>query len=386
MKKHKLTSLVCLFFVLAFLISAFSGGLTLLFSSKSVGCNAQAYTSARAMCIMEASTKRVLDAKNENATLPMASTTKIMTAITAIENCKDLDAKFEISPKAVGISGTSLYLRKGENFSCRELLYGLMLISGNDASVAIAEHVGGTTARFVEMMNKTAKKIGAKSSHFDNPHGLDSKTHYTSAYDLALITSYALSNPTFKEIVSTQNIKITNTEGKTRYLKNKNKLLTSLEGCCGVKTGFTNDAGRCLVSSCERDGMTLVCVVLNCGPMFEESKTLLEAGFSSYKIYDLTEGYNLPKTIKVCEGRKSEVEIATKESYFYPLKENELAAVRYEINIQKEVEAPLAKGSEVGEVKIFIDNNLHFSEKIYTMENVRRNSIWQKVKDFVDRW
>ena len=132
--------------------------------------------------------------------------------------------------------------------------------------------------------------------------------------------------------------------------------------------------------------MTLVCVVLNCGPMFEESKTLLEAGFSSYKIYDLTEGYNLPRTIKVCEGRKSEVEIATKESYFYPLKENELAAVRYEINIQKEVEAPLAKGSEVGEVKIFIDNNLHFSEKIYTMENVRRNSIWQKVKDFVDRW
>ena len=381
--KSKLTSIICITFVLIFLFSVCAGAVSI-FTKRSAF--AESYTSAKAMCVMESGSKRVLASKNCDTKLAMASTTKIMTAITAIESGKDLDSPFIISPKAVGVSGTSLYLRQGEVFTLRDLLYGLMLISGNDASVAIGEYVGGNVTKFVEMMNEKAKGIGALNSHFDNTHGLDSKTHYTTAYDLALITSYAMANDTFREIVSCKNTKITNADGKTRYLKNKNKLLSSLVGCNGVKTGFTDDAGRCLVTSCERDGMNVVCVVLNCGPMFEESAQLLNEAFKEYHLVDLTSGYAFKDKLKVEEGEEEYVDIATFGSYCYPLKSSELKKVKYVYDIEKSVEAPVEKGREVGEVKIFIDNDLHFSEKIYTIENVRRNSIFRKLKDLIEQW
>lgn len=384
--KNKLRSALCLLFVLIFLFAATAGGLSLLFSDSN-NTFAESYnTSAKAMCVMEASSQRVLAQKNSSAQLPMASTTKIMTAITAIESGVDLNKVFEISPRAVGVSGTSLYLRAGEKFTLRDLLYGLMLISGNDASVAIGEYVGGSVEKFVEMMNKKAQEIGATNSHFDNTHGLDSKNHYTTAYDLALITSYAMQNPTFKEIVSTKNIKITNSDGKNRYLKNKNKLLSSLEGCNGVKTGFTDDAGRCLVTSCERDGMDVVCVVLNCGPMFEESAALLDKAFKEYHLVDLTSGYAFKTKLKVESGQQDYVKIGTYGSYYYPLRTDELKKVKYKYTIDESVEAPVESGRAIGQVEIFIDNDLHFSEKIYTMENVRRNSIWEKLKDLIEQW
>ena len=381
----KIRSIICLSFVLIFLFSFFAGGLRIVLAKEMVS-HAEDLTSAKAMCVMETSTNRVLYSKNEGKQLPMASTTKIMTAITAIENCDDLDENFEVSKKAIGISGTSIYLKNGEKMSVRDLLYGLMLVSGNDASVAIAEHISGKTSDFVALMNETAKRIGANNSHFDNTHGLDSEMHYTTAYDLALITSYALNNPTFREIVSTKNTKITNADGKTRYLKNKNKLLNLMDGCCGVKTGYTDDAGRCLVSSCERNGMRVVCVVLNCQPMFEESSFLLDKAFNEYKMIDLTEGYDFNREIDVIDGRANQVKIGTNEHYFYPLKDEEKKNVTYKYDIQQTIEAPVTKGSEVGEIKIFINNNLQFSEKIYTMENVRRNSIWVKIKNLIDKW
>lgn len=381
--KNKFSSLLCLLLVLAILLSAFAS--SLLFSTKT-NAMAESYTSAKAMCVMESGSKRVLASKNENTKLAMASTTKIMTAITAIESGKDLDIPFEISKKAVGISGTSLYLRQGEVMTLRNLLYGLMLVSGNDASVAIGEYVSGNVNKFVEKMNAKAREIGATNSHFDNTHGLDSKTHYTTAYDLALITSYAMNNKIFKEIVSCKNTKITNQEGKTRYLKNKNKLLSSLDGCNGVKTGFTDDAGRCLVTSCERDGMNVVCVVLNCGPMFEESAQLLDNAFKEYQLIDLTCGYAYKNKLKVEEGESEEVKIGTKESFFYPLKKNELKKIKYTYKIEDSITAPVENGQEVGEVKIFLDNDLLFSEKFYTMENVRRNSIFKKFFDVIEQW
>ena len=371
----------CLAFLLV-IIFLFSG----VFICKNSLIADASLTSAKAMCVMEKTSKRVLYSKNESQKLPMASTTKIMTAITAIENCQDLDKQFEISPKSVGISGTSLYLRKGEVMSMRDLLYGLMLVSGNDASVAIGEQISGSSKKFVSLMNETASKIGAINSHFDNTHGLDSKTHYTTAQDLALITSYALENPIFKDIVTTKNTKIISQAGKTRYLKNKNKLLSSLEGCCGVKTGFTDDAGRCLVSACERDNMTLVSVVLNCGPMFEESKELLERGFNDYQMMDLTKNYNYDKEIKVVGGKKDVVQIGTNNTFYYPLKREELNKVDYVYNIQESIEAPVDKGEEIGQIKIFIDNNLIFCEKVVTMETVRRNSIWSKIYDLIEKW
>lgn len=343
-------------------------------------------TSAKGCVVIESSTKRKLYAFNENQKLPMASTTKIMTAITAIENCDDLDEKFEISPKAVGIAGTSLYLRKGDVYSTRDLLYALMLISGNDASVAIAEHVAGSTSEFVTKMNELAKKIGATNSHFANTHGLDADGHYTTAYDLALITSYALENDTFKEIVSTKNIKISNGEGENRYLRNKNKLLFTLDGCVGVKTGYTDDAGRCLVSAVEKEGMTVVCVVLNCRPMFEESENMLKTCVEQYKLYDLTEFYDYNNVVQVLNGRQEYSLLGTCKHFFYPLSQEEIEKLRFEYIKPEIVEAPLSANTEVGKVEIFLGNDLLFSEKIYTIEDIKTKSILQRMKDFFANW
>lgn len=354
----------------------------------SFGCvNADGFsTSAKGCVVLETSSKRVLFEVCPNKKMPMASTTKILTAITAIENCQDLDEKFVVSKKAIGVPGTSLYLKEGDVYSTRELLYALMLVSGNDASVAIAEHVAGSTSEFVTIMNETAKKIGAKNSHFANTHGLDADGHYTTAYDLALIASYALENETFREIVLTKNIKITNGNGENRYLKNKNKLLFTLDGCIGVKTGFTDDAGRCLVSAVEKDGMRLVCVVLNCGPMFEESTTLLKGLGEQYKIFDLTEIYDFEKSVRVVDGKNVFAEIGTKEHFLYPLSQSEFERLRFVYTIPEFVEAPMGKNEPVGKVEIFLDNNLLFSEKIYTIENIRAKSLLQRVKDFFEDW
>lgn len=343
-------------------------------------------TSAKAMCMIEASTGRVLAKKNENAKLAMASTTKIMTAITAIENCENLDEVFEVSPKAVGVSGTSLYLRKGEKHSLRDLLYGLMLVSGNDASVAIGERVGGSVEHFVDLMNFTAHRIGLKNTHFENTHGLDEEGHYTSAYDLARIAAYALENETFREIVSTQNKKITSAEGKDRYLCNKNKLLRTFDGAIGVKTGFTDDAGRCLVSAAERDGMRLVCVVLNCGPMFEDCARILEEGFKNYKMYELTDFVSLPSSLPIVSGEKDSALIGHNESFKYPLMESELEKISVNVNLASELAPVMDEGQRVGEFEIMFDNNLLFSGKVVTLEKVKARSFKQRIFDIFDQW
>ena len=348
--------------------------------------NVKADTSAKAMCLMEASTHRVLKAKNENQKLPMASTTKIITAITAIENCKDLDKPFEISDASVGISGTSIYLRKGEVMTMRDLLYGLMLVSGNDASVAIGEQISGNSDFFVDLMNQTVKKIGANNTHVENTHGLDEKGHYTTAYDLALISSYALQNPTFKEIVSTKNIKITNSDGKDRYLQNKNKLLRNYVGANGVKTGFTDDAGRCFVGSAERNNMTLVCSILNCGPMFEDCMELLDKGFSEYKMVDVTERVRKIREINIADGKEENTMLCANEKFLYPMKDGEEKDLKFEFFLPDEINPPMKKGSYVGEIKIFFDNNLIFSLKFTTMEDVKSKGVIERFFDILNRW
>lgn len=343
-------------------------------------------STAKSAVVIESSSHRVLFGKNYNQKLPMASTTKIMTAITAIENCKNLDEKFEISKKAVGVPGTSLYMKEGDVYSTRDLLYALMLISGNDASVAIAEHVGGSTSEFVTMMNDLARKIGVKNTHFANTHGLDADGHYTTAYDLAVISAYALKNPIFKEIVSTKNIKIVNGNGENRYLRNKNKLLFTLEDCVGVKTGFTDDAGRCLVSAVEKEGMTLVCVVLNCGPMFQESADMLKECANKYKVYDLTSFYDYDRTISVENGAKQTAKIETKEHFFFPLTEEEIGKLKFVYNYDHIVEAPRKKDEAIGQVQTFLGNDLLFSEKIYTIDDIKPRSLLQRMKDFFADW
>ena len=238
-------------------------------------------TSARAMCTMDVATGRVLFSHNADQPMGMASTTKVVTALTVLENCTDLDTKIRVADAAIGIEGSSIYLQKGEQLTVRELLYGLMLRSGNDAAVALALAVAPSVAEFAEMMNQTAAKYGATKTHFVNPHGLDDPEHYTTARDLALLSAVALRNPTFVEICSATEKRIDGVD-MPRVLINKNKLLKSLDGCIGVKTGYTKKTGRSFVGAREVDGQKIVCVVLNCGPMFPETAQLLKDADAVY--------------------------------------------------------------------------------------------------------
>ena len=362
MRKIKL---ICLAIIPVMFLNVFA----LLFLTNSYDFNSYAVSSsAKGMCVLDKDTKRVLYSKDMNRKLPMASTTKVVTAITVLNNCTDLNEEIQVADESIGIEGTSIYLRKGEIIKVKDLLYGLMLRSGNDSAVALAIHVGGSVEGFAKLMNELANEIGAKNSHFMNPHGLDNPEHYTTAYDLALIASYALNNPIFKEIVSTKNhvIEATNKSEK-RYLTNKNRLLSSLDGCCGVKTGFTSKAGRCLVSACERDGRTSVAVVLNCGPMFEESSSMLESSFTDYeytKIIDKNKEIYNEYIIDEIEGKLS---LYAGEDFYYPLLDSEKDKLR----IQYSVNLDDAKsGDEVGEINILLDNCLLKTIKLYTMNKI----------------
>ena len=301
---------------------------------------------AQGECVVEISSRRILHAKNASLPLANASTTKIMTALVILEDCL-LDDKVTIPAEAAGVEGSSVYLRAGEEYTVEELLYGLMLRSGNDAAVALALHHSGSIAAFAQVMNERAILLGATDSCFVNPHGLPDERHHTTARDLALISAAAMENETFRTIVSTRCY-------APRDWYNKNKLLSSYEGACGVKTGYTMQAGRCLVSAAERAGMTLVCVVLDCPPMYERSAELLDRAFADYMLVRLTDKQ---------EGVNG---FAIDHDFSYPLTEQE----RTEIRIMQELVEPLPKmvGSIAGQIRIFLANDLLFSQNLYIME------------------
>lgn len=327
-------------------------------------------SSARGMCVLDGESYRVLYEKDKDKKLACASTTKVVTAITVIENCSNLDEIIKIDAKAVGIEGTSIYLRQGEEISVKNLLYGLMLRSGNDAATALAIHTSGSVQSFATLMNDTAKNIGATNSNFTNPHGLDEKYHYTTAYDLALISAYALKNPIFTEIVSTSFYTVPKTNlSEIRYFKNKNRLLNSLDGCIGVKTGFTSDAGRCLVSATKRQNMTVVCVVLNCGPMFEESCSLLNASYNDYEYAHIVKSDTKIFNEYYIDSKQGRVYLYSKNDFYYPIKpfEREKIRVKYQTNI---IDKGLDAGSEVGEIYIYFDNHLLKTLKLYTINKI----------------
>ena len=385
MKAKKIRQIVYLV-ILIFLISSFLIGALMPRPVQVSAESLQGYTTAKGMAVLEMESGRVLFSKNMDTKLKMASTTKIVTALTVINNCENLDEPFKINNKAVGIEGTSIYLKYNEVLTARELLYGLMLRSGNDASVALALHCANTIEEFAEMMNETAKQCGALNSHFVNPHGLDADEHYTTAYDLALITTKALQNLTFKEIVSTKNIKISGGEQGTRYLVNKNRLLNSLDGCIGVKTGFTSKAGRCLVSAVERDGMTVVAVVLNCGPMFEESADLLNLAFTKYKNVELLKSYNYICNIPVIDGEKNKVRVYNPKGFSYPLTMEEQSKVSIDYDLPNQLKAPIKAESKVGTAKVYFDDKLLFETDILAMENIESDAIINKIKDIIDKF
>lgn len=319
--------------------------------------------------VMEVSTGRIIHENNAYSKKYMASTTKILTALCIIENC-NLEEIVTVSAKTTGVEGSSIYLEEGEKLSVKDLLYGLILRSGNDCAETLACHCSGDIKKFALLMNETAKSIGALSSNFVNPHGLPDDNHYTTAYDLALISCYAMKNPVFKEIVSTKSIKIPfTTRDYDRLLINKNKLLKDYEGANGIKTGYTKKAGRCFVGSCERNGMELVCVLLNCPPMFERTKELFDESFKKYKIYKIFESDHIIDFVKV-SGTDKTCGVYIKKDVLLPLTENEYENLNITFDYPKIIDQNLGKDSEIGNIKIYYKNNLLFQEKVFTINNI----------------
>lgn len=314
--------------------------------------------------VIDANSLRVLSESNADIKRGIASTTKILTAITVIENF-NVDSEVVIKREWTGIEGSSIYLREGESLTVKELLYGLMLRSGNDAAVALACSQCGSLQAFCELMNLTAKKVGAVNSNFVNPHGLSESEHYSTARDLALITAYALKNELFSQIVSTKSINIGKGES-ARTLINKNKMLYNYEYATGVKTGYTKNAGRCLVSSAEKNGFKLVCVVLNCAPMFERSEELLQKAYSEYKNVQLLVGGEAITYANV-ENTKLYVPLGVNENVYYPLTNDELNCIKFELQIGKISKIPIKSEKQMGTIKILLKNRLLFSKKIFTI-------------------
>ncbi len=339
-------------------------------------------TSAQSMVTMDASTGRILYSHEENKRLPMASTTKILTAIVAIENSKNLDEKLVIPKQAVGIEGSSIYLRTGEHLSLRELLYGLMLRSGNDSAVAIAVLVGGSLENFVKMMNDYCTKLELENTHIVTVNGLHDENHYTSAHDLAKITAYAMKNETFANLVKTKEKTIDNELGKkekVRYLKNKNRLLNMVEGADGVKTGYTTKAGRCFVGSATRNGMQVICVVLNCVPMFEDTASLIEKAFSEFEMVKLFSKGDI--TNFEIKNKKSQiVPVKIEKDIVYPLSKRERQKVTAQIELTQNIKFPHSEETPIGEVKVCLENNLIFSEKLYTINIEKQEGFEDALK------
>ena len=303
--------------------------------------------SAEKAILMDAATGRVLYEKHADEESLIASTTKIMTALVVCEQCNVLD-RVRIPAEAVGVEGSSLYLREGEVLTVQELLYGLMLHSGNDAAAALAIYCGGTIEGFAELMNDKARALDLENTHFANPHGLDAPDHHSTARDLAVLAAYAMENPIFAQTVSTKTVR-----AGERSLRNHNKLLWQVDGADGVKTGYTRAAGRILVSSATRDGRRLVAVTINAPDDWNDHASLLNEGFSCYTLQSIVTTGEIIGNVEVLGGETLEVELVAAEDFSYPLAEGEKASIE-PIGPGFDY-APVVEGADAGHAWVCLD-------------------------------
>lgn len=356
----------------------------LIFLYNHIGGLAQGETSAKAACVMELRTGRVLFEENMHQRLPMASTTKVMTALLALE-LGDLQSEVVCSENAFGVPGTSIYLALGETLSLRDMLLGLMLASGNDAAVAIAEHIGGSTGQFLGLMNARAQQIGALNTHFANPHGLPDDAHYTTAYDLSLIAREAMGNDAFRELVSTKTATIPWAgRASNRQLTNKNRLLTSYSGATGVKTGYTSRAGRCLVFGAQQGGMELIGVVLCCSDWFDEAERLMDACFAGYSMVHVLGPTEPAGSIAVTGGKEESADICLMGELSAPLREGESAQVV--LDIPKSVEAPVYPGMHLGAAKLVVGGEVLGQCEVVACERVDSRKFTMDVRRVMRGW
>lgn len=355
------------------------------FSGSAAGAKNAVNTSARAHVLLEATSGRVMSEHNSSEKLPMASTTKIMTCLLACER-GNMDDVVTVGAESVGLDGTSIYLRQGETITLRELCYGLMLCSGNDAAMAIAVHLGGSQEGFAKLMNERARQIGAYNTNFVTPNGLPAEGHYTTAMDLALIAAQAMQNELFKEIVGTSSMTLeADEDSPVRYLKSKNKILYNYDGGNGVKTGYTKAAGKCLVAGASRDGMQLIAVVLNDYSMFPDCMSLLDYGFENYKWTDVTGQTLLHDALTVENGLKYATDAVIKDEIYLPLNEND-SKIKINYRLQNGVNAPISRGDVVGSAQYSLNGEVLREVPIYAAEDVGENTYRYWLERVLTDW
>jgi len=306
--------------------------------------------SAQSSILMDAFTGTVLYEKDADSQMLIASTTKIMTALVVIENC-NLEDTLTVKTEYTLVEGSSMYLKAGEKLKVRDVLYGLMLSSGNDAAVALACHIAGSIEDFAEIMNAKAKQLGMSNSSFKNPHGLDTDGHYSTAKDMAVLTVAAMNNYDFAQVVSTKSINVAG-----RYLTNHNKLLWKYDGALGVKTGFTKSAGRSLVSCAERDGMRLVCVTLNAPDDWDDHSALYNWGFENYKYECPIKKGQVIAEVPVISGQEDTVQIVTEDGMSLLLGDSD--TVETVINAPKFIYAGIESGQNAGSIAVIVNGEV----------------------------
>lgn len=353
---------------------------------------------SKAAIIYDRLSGSILYGKSENEKRKMASTTKIMTAIIVIEN-SNLDDIVTISQKAAGTGGSRLGLHVNDKISIRDLLYGLLLCSGNDSAVALAETIGSSVEEFANLMNQKASSLGLTSTHFVTPHGLDNDDHYTTAYELARITDYALKNDIFYNFVGSKTHTILiNNQPKT--LSNTNELLGNLNGVYGVKTGFTNGANRCLVTSIKRDNMDLICIVLGADTKKDRTKdsiTLIEYAFKNFQLINIQEKIvNEFSNWKICnsssinvkKGFYKNVDIVLEDLpyNFLPINSNHPNDISIYIYCNPNLEAPLPAKSSIGYLTVSIDNKTVLTLNIYNSNEISKKVPINFYKDLLSEY
>lgn len=331
--------------------------------------------SAEHAILVDGQTGRVLYEKQADQQSLIASTTKIMTALIVCEQCNVLD-RMRIPREAVGIEGSSMYLQEGEVLTIQELLYGMMLCSGNDAATALAIYCGGTVEGFAALMNDKARMLGLANTHFVNPHGLDAPGHYSTARDLAVLAAYAMKNPVFAQTVSTKNVAVGD-----RYLTNHNKLLWQVEGVDGVKTGYTRAAGRILVSSAQRQGRRLICVTINDGNDWIDHKALYADGFSRFSVKQIVDKGQKMGEIAIFGGVADTVDVIAAEDFSYAMAEAE--EVSFTLSNKGFAYAPVVSGGDAGFAYVCVDGKAVGKVPVIYTETVEQQSppkepFWKK--------
>ncbi|NLG24936.1 MAG: D-alanyl-D-alanine carboxypeptidase [Clostridiales bacterium] len=338
---------------------------------------------AKAAILMDRATGRVLYEYNADEMLPIASTTKVMTALLALER-SELDEIVTVGPDASGVPGTSIYLGVGEQLTMHQLLLGLLLRSGNDAAVAIADHVGGSTGAFVDLMNARAGQLGA-DAHFANPHGLDQDGHRASARGMAKIACAAMALPTFRELVATRRAVIPWQDNQySRVLENKNRLLIEYEGATGIKTGFTDDAGRCLIFSAQREGAEYVGVLLGCGGWFAAAGALLDWGFATYDpVLAAQKGGHLAE-VDVRGGERRTVVAAAVDDLVAPICATD--EWRVELELPEYLTAPVRPGQKLGHAAVIANGAVLSQVELAAGDGVEAWNLWTAIRAVARRW